>query len=457
MRTVKIIECRKDMDKLREMLDARSKYGCSDENTTEEGVFIAPNVGNEFARLKWIVFDNRAHEGYLEDFDTLDGALSYATDGHTCCDRQGDWDVDGMFHEELSQRCRWFGEAPDGLVDVGVGSESFKEAMEKTKKGWEEDEDKMFKKLQAKEGNARKVDPFVTSMDEDTDKDDLVKGFVNSVLDNVNDVHRVVFDTYNESKLIRVVFNNTVGQTVAVDGILEKLNMLDWRMVCDKFCEELLRLRGRDPDAHDWPTPKAVVMKAADPDENDIVTKVTLLWKTDAATWDALSKCYEEHKAFHEREKSKAPDADEEIVELCPHCDHEARIFMDAEKAGYKAFCPNCGKTLRLCDACHQDGKDDHCDKCNKEDKEDNKEKEEADGENNEWSVGRLRISEVHCNHCEESSTINWDTRDGYTAHCPKCGAPVKVCGLCEADEKAEKGKSTCTRNNDGVCFRERE
>ena len=41
MRTVKIVECRKDMDRLREILDARAKYGCSDENTTEEVVFIA--------------------------------------------------------------------------------------------------------------------------------------------------------------------------------------------------------------------------------------------------------------------------------------------------------------------------------------------------------------------------------------------------------------------------------
>lgn len=452
MRTVKIVECRKDMDRLREILDARAKYGCSDENTTEEVVFIAPNVGREFANLKWIVLDNRGHEGYLEDFDTLDGALSYATDGHTCCDKQGDWDVDGRFHEELSQRCRWFGEAPDELVDVGVGSSTFEEAMEATKRDWKEDEDSMFKSLKTKEGNVRKVDPFVTSMDEDTDKDELVKGFVNSVLDNVNGVHEVSFDTYDSSKLVKVAFNNTVGQTVAVDGILEKFNMMEWRTICDKFCEELLRRRGRDPDAHDWPTPKVVVTKAADPDENDIVTNVTLLWKTDDETWDALSKCHEETKAFHERERSKVSGGSEEVIELCPCCDREARIFMDAEKAGYKAFCPHCGKRLLLCDACQHDGKADHCDKCNKELK-----KEEGNGEIEEGSAGRLRIAGVHCNHCEETSTINWDAKDGYNAHCPKCGKPVHVCGLCEADETAEKGKSTCTRNKDGVCFRERE
>ena len=48
-----------------------------------------------------------------------------------------------------------------------------------------------------------------------------------------------------------------------------------------------------------------------------------------------------------------------EVYELCPHCGLEAHLFRDIEADGYKAYCPNCGGRLMLCDECmHGHGKD---------------------------------------------------------------------------------------------------
>lgn len=42
-----------------------------------------------------------------------------------------------------------------------------------------------------------------------------------------------------------------------------------------------------------------------------------------------------------------------ELVETCPHCDHENHILnWDVEKRGYIAECDECGKKMFLCDAC---------------------------------------------------------------------------------------------------------
>ena len=52
-----------------------------------------------------------------------------------------------------------------------------------------------------------------------------------------------------------------------------------------------------------------------------------------------------------------------EVFELCPHCGLEAHLFWDIEADGYKAYCPNCGKRLMLCDECmHGHGND--CGSC---------------------------------------------------------------------------------------------
>lgn len=47
------------------------------------------------------------------------------------------------------------------------------------------------------------------------------------------------------------------------------------------------------------------------------------------------------------------------ITETCPNCEKEITVNWDVKKDGYKAICPNCGKTLMLCSACLDS--DTHC------------------------------------------------------------------------------------------------
>lgn len=50
------------------------------------------------------------------------------------------------------------------------------------------------------------------------------------------------------------------------------------------------------------------------------------------------------------------------ITEICLNCEKEITVNWDIKKDGYKAFCPNCGKTLMLCSACLDS--DPHCLSC---------------------------------------------------------------------------------------------
>lgn len=54
-----------------------------------------------------------------------------------------------------------------------------------------------------------------------------------------------------------------------------------------------------------------------------------------------------------------------EVVECCPHCDHE-NVFVnwDVEKQGYVAKCQSCGKEILLCSEClmHEDNLGQRCD-----------------------------------------------------------------------------------------------
>lgn len=51
------------------------------------------------ASAKFTVVDNRGHEAWVEDFDTLDGALAYAIDLKTTAEGQSEWDLQGKFFE----------------------------------------------------------------------------------------------------------------------------------------------------------------------------------------------------------------------------------------------------------------------------------------------------------------------------------------------------------------------
>ena len=44
-----------------------------------------------------------------------------------------------------------------------------------------------------------------------------------------------------------------------------------------------------------------------------------------------------------------------EITEVCPHCENEITMQWSIKESGYKAYCPVCGKRLMLCTACHDD------------------------------------------------------------------------------------------------------
>lgn len=42
----------------------------------------------------------------------------------------------------------------------------------------------------------------------------------------------------------------------------------------------------------------------------------------------------------------------EQVVELCPSCGNEVKMYWDVREDGYKAYCPYCGERLMLCDEC---------------------------------------------------------------------------------------------------------
>lgn len=51
------------------------------------------------------------------------------------------------------------------------------------------------------------------------------------------------------------------------------------------------------------------------------------------------------------------------VYEYCPHCEDEIEMEWDVENDGYQTVCPNCGKTLMLCDEClHGEGSCGQCD-----------------------------------------------------------------------------------------------
>ena len=50
------------------------------------------------------------------------------------------------------------------------------------------------------------------------------------------------------------------------------------------------------------------------------------------------------------------------ITEYCSECETEHTMVWDVKTEGYKAYCPNCGKVMMLCDACtHSDDEPIRC------------------------------------------------------------------------------------------------
>lgn len=44
--------------------------------------------------------------------------------------------------------------------------------------------------------------------------------------------------------------------------------------------------------------------------------------------------------------------SNEEVTEVCPHCEYEITVNWSPETQGYEIFCPKCGRKMLLCDAC---------------------------------------------------------------------------------------------------------
>lgn len=87
-------------------------------NTPEKVYLICraafPKVPGDSA--KFTVVDNRDHEAWVEDFDTLDGALAYAIDLRMTTEGQGEWDLQGKFFELTREE--FGGLSPTGLDNL---------------------------------------------------------------------------------------------------------------------------------------------------------------------------------------------------------------------------------------------------------------------------------------------------------------------------------------------------
>lgn len=203
-------------------------------------------------------------------------------------------------------------------------------------------------------------DAFTRSATEDDDVAQLRWLFVDSVLHNVERVHAIRFlseehdtggGTSETDRLVEVTFTNAVGTTVHVDGILEKFNMADWRVICDKLCERMLAEVGEDPEPWEWETPRPHVTYVPGWDGDDVIDTVTIVWRVPEKLWNRI-------RGFWETKGSRLVDADE----VCPKCGREVRMKWDAGRDGMSLFCPFCGTRMSLCSECDHDAAD--CAEC---------------------------------------------------------------------------------------------
>ena len=182
-------------------------------------------------------------------------------------------------------------------------------------------------------------------MDESYDRDGLVDALADNVVEDPENVHFVsvteTADVVPSDCEIEVTFNNQVGQTCAVDGILEKLNMRDWRVFCDKFLVKALDATGHDAELYDWPTPRPEVTKVTEDGGTDVIASVRVKWRIDVETWHDV-------KAFVEGKSGKR--AEEVYEETCIRCD--AQIRYKARRGANVVTCPVCGAVTPLCNEC---------------------------------------------------------------------------------------------------------
>ena len=197
-------------------------------------------------------------------------------------------------------------------------------------------------------------------MDEFNDRDELIVALADNIIADPENVHSVSTtevtsaDGISSNFGVEVTFNNTVGQTGHVDGILETLNMRNWRVFCDKFLTKMIESIGRDADAYDWPTPHPEVTKVPEEDDTNVIASVRVRWSLDETTWLAA-------KTFVEDRARRL--ADETGEETCSNCD--AQIKYRAKKGRNVVTCPECGAVNPLCNECTRPERERNaCDRC---------------------------------------------------------------------------------------------
>lgn len=65
-------------------------------------IFMEPTESLVCGNMNFVVVDNREGECYVEDFETLDGAMLYACDVHLTCEDQESWDYPGAVKDRGS-------------------------------------------------------------------------------------------------------------------------------------------------------------------------------------------------------------------------------------------------------------------------------------------------------------------------------------------------------------------
>lgn len=197
-------------------------------------------------------------------------------------------------------------------------------------------------------------------MDDLDDRDELIVALVDNIIVDPADVHSVLTTEVSSASGdmsnfgIEVTFNNTVGQTCNVDGILETLNMRDWRVFCDKFLTTMLGSIGRNADAYDWPTPHPEVTKIPEEDDTDVIASVRVKWSLDERTWTAAKAYVKDRVRRHVCETGE---------ELCVNCDTQIRYKVEEGKN--VVTCPECGALNPICNECTRPEREKNaCDRC---------------------------------------------------------------------------------------------
>ena len=152
---------------------------------------------------------------------------------------------------------------------------------------------------------------------------------------------------------VRATYRNSFGPTVAVDDVLERMTMADWRTFCDRLCEAELLRSGCDPDGFAWPTPRPRVAFTPEDDGTDVIAAVEVEFAVDDETHAALLKA--------EKGRNRGEVCGEETC-----CECLAQIRYRAGEGRTVVTCPYCGEVQPICSECPRPEREagSACDRC---------------------------------------------------------------------------------------------